>query len=262
MTESFVVYVDESGDEGFKFEAGSSEWFILAAVVVRKVNDHHIIDALAKARIALQKPPLFPLHFRDLKHEQRIAYVKILSTLSIRTVSILVHKPCLKEPETFGNYRLYHYCVRFLLERVSWLCRDQYQKDVGDGSAKIVFSNRSSMSYADLRGYVEKLIGTGNPLEVRIEPSVIIPQKIVASKHGQLAGLQAADAVASSFYYAAQKNFYGFTEPRYIEEISRSVYRHENQGIGYGIKFWPKETDQMVLELADLKWANALFKKK
>lgn len=42
MTASFVAYVDESGDEGFKFlpnEQGSSRWFVLSALVIRKEND-------------------------------------------------------------------------------------------------------------------------------------------------------------------------------------------------------------------------------
>ena len=36
MAASFVGYVDESGDEGFKFTAGSSAWFVLSAVITRK----------------------------------------------------------------------------------------------------------------------------------------------------------------------------------------------------------------------------------
>ena len=30
----FIAYIDESGDEGMKFEKGSSKWFVLSAVVV------------------------------------------------------------------------------------------------------------------------------------------------------------------------------------------------------------------------------------
>jgi len=41
---SFRAYIDESGDEGFKFrksfdEEASSNWFILAAFVTRKKTD-------------------------------------------------------------------------------------------------------------------------------------------------------------------------------------------------------------------------------
>ena len=42
MSSSFVAYIDESGCEGFKFladEQGSSRWFVLSALVLRKEND-------------------------------------------------------------------------------------------------------------------------------------------------------------------------------------------------------------------------------
>ncbi len=39
MPPTFVVYIDESGDEGFLFEKGSSEWFIISAAITRKVSD-------------------------------------------------------------------------------------------------------------------------------------------------------------------------------------------------------------------------------
>ena len=39
MSAMFVVYIDESGDEGFSFERGSSEWFIVSAIITRKAKD-------------------------------------------------------------------------------------------------------------------------------------------------------------------------------------------------------------------------------
>lgn len=48
MTASFVAYVDESGDEGFKFlpnEKGSSRWFVLSAMVIRKENDLQVVES-------------------------------------------------------------------------------------------------------------------------------------------------------------------------------------------------------------------------
>jgi len=39
MSASFVVYVDESGDDGFSFGQGSPELFVLSAVVTRKTKD-------------------------------------------------------------------------------------------------------------------------------------------------------------------------------------------------------------------------------
>lgn len=46
MNASFVAYVDESGDEGFKFlpnAQGSSRWFVLSAMVIRRENDLQVV---------------------------------------------------------------------------------------------------------------------------------------------------------------------------------------------------------------------------
>src|SRR3546814_6025402 len=73
--------------------------------------------------------------------------------------SVLVHKPSLNEPETFQaeKFRLYFYLTRYLLERVSWLCRDHRRANEGDGTAEVIFSNRSYMSYDAMRPYLCRL---------------------------------------------------------------------------------------------------------
>jgi hypothetical protein len=57
MTASFVAYVDESGDEGFKFlpnEQGSSRWFVLSAMVIRREKDLQVVaDTLEAKRVPL-----------------------------------------------------------------------------------------------------------------------------------------------------------------------------------------------------------------
>ena len=48
MTASFAAYVDESGDEGFKFlpnEQGSSRWFVLSVMVLRSGNDLQVLSS-------------------------------------------------------------------------------------------------------------------------------------------------------------------------------------------------------------------------
>src|SRR3546814_12453405 len=84
----------------------------------------------------LGRPARSTLHFRELKHEQKIPYVRAIAAAPLRTVSVLVHKPSLNEPETFQaeKFRLYFYLTRYLLERVSWLCRDHRRANEGDGT--------------------------------------------------------------------------------------------------------------------------------
>ena len=137
---SFVAYVDESGDEGFAFKGprtGSSHWFVLSAVVTRKPWDLETVKLVDELRQHLSYKPRKPLHFRKMKHEHRLPYVQHIAAGRIRTVTVLVHKPSIAEPEKFAERnRLYHYTTRLLLERVSWFCRDNRMSgDPGDGSA-------------------------------------------------------------------------------------------------------------------------------
>jgi len=260
---SFRAYIDESGDEGFIFRkdgSGSSRWFVISAVIVRIKNDPQIIACLKDVRELLGKTPKYPLHFVDLKHEQRIPYVRRIGLLPIRTVSVLVYKPLIREPEKFQNekYLLYRYATRLLLERVSWLCRDNRLDTEGDGSCEILFSNRSNMSYEDIRAYLGHLLANvgAQPQDVQIEPSVIRPDQIRPIEHSKLAGLQAADAVASSMRFAVIRNRYGEAEPAYSALLGKTLYRHKRTPMGYGIKLWPgtfSEIQQKAPEASNLE---------
>ena len=130
----------------------------------------------------MRKPRKKPLHFKDLSHEQRLPFVDKISKADLRTVSVLVHKPSIKEPEKFQErYRLYFYMVRYLLERLSWYCRDhRTTHDTGDGSAEIVFSNRSGMSCREMRAYLDHLKQQTRLFDVRIEWSVVKSDQITA----------------------------------------------------------------------------------
>src|SRR5256885_1362049 len=101
MSASFVVYIDESGDEGFKFARRSSEWFVLSAAITRKRSDITTVKLVDDVRLLLNYRSKKELHFRHMKHEHRIPYVERITEAPLRTISVLVHKPSLLEPETF-----------------------------------------------------------------------------------------------------------------------------------------------------------------
>ncbi|MEP7292802.1 MAG: DUF3800 domain-containing protein, partial [Chloroflexota bacterium] len=174
MASSFVVYIDESGDEGFVFNEGqgSSHWFVLSAVITRKTTDLETVKLVDSVRQKLKRPDKEPLHFRKLKHEQRLPFVDEIAHAPLRVVSVLIHKPSIREQDNFRErFRLYFYGTRYLLERISWCCRDhRLTDDTGDGSAEIIFSNRGGMSYDELRDYIDKLKDQDN---VTIDWSVV-----------------------------------------------------------------------------------------
>ena len=250
MKPSFITYIDESGDEGFVFKpdgAGSSRWFVLSAVVIRQTNDLQVVSCIKQVRELLRKQPKAPLHFVELKHEQRVPYIRRVGELPIRTVSVLVYKPFISEPEKFQNtkYLLYRYATRLLLERVSWLCRDHRREGEGNGFTDVIFSNRSNMSYEDIKAYLRLLTkqSQDNPQQVQIDPTVISPDRISSVDHAKLAGLQVVDAVASSLFAALKVNRYGETEPSYLPHLKKSFYRHKGELLGYGLKLWPEDLE-------------------
>src|SRR5215469_17796381 len=98
MAAEFVAYIDESGDEGFNFGKGSTEWFVLSAVVVRSSLDLQTVKLLDTVRATLGVAPKKGLHFRDLKHQQRLPYVHAIANATVCATSVLVHKRSIRDP--------------------------------------------------------------------------------------------------------------------------------------------------------------------
>jgi hypothetical protein len=254
---SYTVFIDESGDEGFVFNAdgsGSTRWLILSAVVVRRKNGPKVVQLMRQVRAVLGRSPNQPLHFVRLDHAARVAYARAIGEADgfMRTVSVLIHKPSLREPEKFQaeKHLLYRYASRFLLERVSWLCEEHHIEGEGSGLAEIIFSNRDQMSYDDLRDYLRHLkAGGADALSLNFSWRCLDPDHVRAVQHAQLAGLQVADAVASGLFAALNPNRFGDTETRYAQLLQPTFRRHKGVVLGFGLKFWPGE-------LASLKAQN------
>lgn len=257
MTASFVVYIDESGDEGFFFDKGSSQWFVLSAVITRKASDRKTVKLVDHIRSTVfNRSDKEPLHFRRLKHEHRAPFIDTIAKADLKVVTVAIHKPSILEREKFmEKYRLYFYAVRLLLERASWYCRDHKTPSIGgDGSARISFSNRGGMSYTELRRYLKVLQQRTEIDAVQIDWNVIKPQQIAAYSSSKRLGLQIADAVASGFFYGVNVNTYGFVEDRYARMLKPVVYAHKGIYKGYGLKLWPREANYYIENTNHYNW--------
>jgi len=248
---SFVVYIDESGDEGFAFGGGCSEWFVLSAVVTLKAEDMEVVGLVDRVRQMLGRPDHKPLHFRDLRHEHRLPLIAEISRASLRVVTLLVHKPSVPNPEDLRQgSALYFRAVHDLLERVSLLCRDARPRG-GDGTADVIFSNRSGMSYEDLIDSIRTPQFEGAPIR---------HDQIYSHTAGRRMGLQVADAVASGFFKAVEPTQYGHTEDRYARMLETVLYRKGETCQDHGLKFWPELSER---SLADerLSWVREILER-
>lgn len=257
MTPSFVVYIDESGDEGFQFGKGSSTWFILSAVITHKASDLQTVKLVDTVREILGRKDREPLHFRGLKHEHRLPCLQQIAQANLKTVTIFVHKKSIRDVELFQQRnRLYFYASRLLLERVSWYCRDH--KMDGDGTAEIIFSNRSGMKYEEFRAYLNVLKSQTAVFKVEVDWDVIKIDQITAFASKGM-GLQIADAVASGFFFSTQLNHYGFIEDRYARMLKPVVYGHKGRYNGYGLKIWPHEHEPILKNESHLTWLQEVY---
>lgn len=257
MVASFVVYIDESGDEGFLFERGSSEWFILSAAITRKENDLETVKLVDTVRAILGRSDQDPLHFRKLKHEHRIPYLHKIAEADLKAICVFVHKKSIDNTEEFQKKnRLYFYAARFLLERVSWYCDEHQNLAEGDGSAEIIFSNRGGMEYEAFREYLDRL--KAQPFDIQINWDIIKRDKITAFSAKRM-GLQIADAIASGFFFATNLNQFGFAENRYAQMLKPTMFSRRGQYKGYGLKFWPRETDTLIKKANHLNWLQTIY---
>lgn len=262
MTASFVVYIDESGDEGFVFADGSTQWFVLSAVITEKVTDLDtvkLVDAV-REQLGRKTEEHKPLHFRDLKHEQRLPYIHRISQADLRAVTIMIHKPSIINVELFQErFRLYFYASRLLLERVSWYCRDhRTPHTAGDGSADVRFSTRGGMRYDEFCTYLNTLKIKSRFDEVRVDWNVIKAKQVTALSP-KLMGMQIADAIASGFFFGTQLNRYGFAEDRYARMLKPVMYQHLGRYNGYGLKIWPKEAEEMAKKQSHMAWLADVY---
>ncbi len=248
MGTSFVAYIDESGDEGFRFrrnadEQASSDWFVLAGMVTRRQTDPETVKAVDAVRCDLKVRPRDAIHWKKLKHAEKVRYTQIMAPLPARVAAVCVHKPSLSEPEKFREqYRLYFYAVRCLLERLSWLVRDLADgvRRNGDGAVGLVFSNRQGMPYERMQAYLHLLRRQQHAgHDIRIEFDRVQVAGLKTQTPGTSLGLQLADAAAGAFFNALERDRFGNTEPRYLQILSPLLYRYEQNVHGYGFKILP-----------------------
>jgi hypothetical protein len=251
MKSSFIAYIDESGCDGFRHDKGSTHWLVLAAAVFRAENELSGVRVVDAVRHELNKDPKKDLHFDHLTHDQRVVYASRVASTSLRGIAVAIHKPSLTDKGTFQvKGRLYNYAVRYLVERISWLCTTARNRDdVGDGKVDLVFSHRRTTSYEDIRDYLDTMRQRGTD----IEWSAIDPVRVRAVPHRQLKGLWIADCIAGCIYKGLEINRHGFTEPRYAEILRPIMWSRNRAYSGTGIKLYPKE----VLSTLDLDGQHA-----
>lgn len=247
MAHSYIAYIDESGDDGLtgKFRkpggsGGPSHWFVIGATIWRTSRD---LDMVNCAKGIIEQLPerkrRKALHFSELDHAQRVMATNKMIGMPFRFCGVFAHKPVIPAGIYREKNQLYHYMTRFLIERMSWLCRD-FRKHVpeGDGKLKIIFSRRGGMDYEDFQDYLRKLMNSTDP-DINIHWPVIDIDGVEAVDHSKRYGLQLADLAVGGLRSALEPDLYGNVEPRFAEILKNHVYDRNGNFLSYGAKLFP-----------------------
>jgi hypothetical protein len=253
MAYSYRVYIDESGDDGIRHfrspgsGGGASHWLIIGACVVRANRDLELVAARDQIkRECKPKSQSRSIHFKDLNHSQRRRACQIVAEQPLRFTTVLGLKKTPRAERFSEKNQLYFYLTRYLLERVSWLCRDMRKRvPEGNGQAQIVFSRRGGMSYDSFKEYLRNL-RRRDDVEIHW-PSIDI-EAVDAQDHSRLAGLQIADCGTSAIAAMIEPDRYGNVEGAYAAEIARKVYNRSGNYMSYGIKMLPRVEEADISE--------------
>jgi hypothetical protein len=254
MAHSFIAYVDESGDDGLPgtyrttgHQGGSSNWFTISASLWRYSRDLECVQWRNEIRNQLPgQASKKTLHCNDLTHQQRVMACQVLATKAIRSICVMANKPVIPPDVYTQKNQLYFYMSRYLIERISWFCRDMRPEVAeGDGRVKIIFSRRGGLSYAGFRGYLTRL-RSGDQEGIQIQWNVIDVESIESKDHSTRAGLQIADLIAYCMTAGLEPDAYGNCELRYARVLRPLIYHRRGNYLSYGVKLVPR-ANQILL---------------
>jgi hypothetical protein len=190
------------------------------------------------------------LHFRNLKHDQKVVACRSLSAQPFGTCIVASYKPTLLDldPQKLEIFKqkghLYNYLVRLLLERVTEACVRKSAIHGRKCKVLVTFSKRSGTDYEVMRDYLflmrddrEKLVPKRS-----INWSALNPEDVRVEDHSNRAGLQIADVATSATHNALETNIYGDTEPRYATLLRNRFLRENGRVSNCGLTIVPYST--------------------
>jgi hypothetical protein len=247
----YIAYVDEAGDEGFgKLREGvasaQSKWFSIGACVLDLEHDKLLPTWRDGVVDRFQNRQVRDLHFRDLKHDQKVFACSELAkrplgacVVSSNKVTLLTHP----KREIFKQKQyLYNYLTRYLLERLTHACKKKaWIQHQAEARLRVIFSRRKGTDYEVMRDYLCLMRDGKEKFQpVRsIDWNVLRPDDIAVENHKVRVGLQISDLYTSAVWKALEPNGYGHSEPRYAQELANQFLRSQGQILNCGITVIP-----------------------
>lgn len=116
MINGAYIFLDESGDSGFKIEKGSTRFFCLAAVIVQDQAAIRMIEqAIAELRTELHLPQNYEFHFFSESAKYREAFCRKLAGCPFIIKAIMVDKTLITDSILRQKANAFYYFITRLL---------------------------------------------------------------------------------------------------------------------------------------------------
>lgn len=178
-----LVFLDDSGDPGFKVAKGSTPCFVIALVIFDdELEAEKCAVALKESRRSLGLSDNFELRFNGTKRVHRLVLVARAAQFKFRVRAIVMDKARIYGVELRRSKEsFYRYAIKMVLKHNQGQIRDARLKIDGHGDREF---------RRELRAYLSREV------QVKTGPPVIRDLKIVDSNRNIL--IQLADLVAGS----------------------------------------------------------------
>ena len=252
----YVVYIDEAGETGLSKvrpidENGSSEWFVLSAVVLKAKWEDDVVDWVRDIRdgIGLKQRP--DIHYRTLSPTRKIAACSRIAALPVRGFVVASNKKNMRRHRNANAAKIpsqqwfYNWCIRLLMERVTAFCSDRTIQDHGRRlPVKIEFSRCGGHRYSQTRAYQSYLRFQQEGDKVYLQKRQPVRDMLSTDlmfdyPHQQRAGLQLADIVASAFYQAADAEGPGEWSTAAASALAPIMARENGMQRNFGVALFP-----------------------
>ncbi|MEK7471242.1 MAG: DUF3800 domain-containing protein [Patescibacteria group bacterium] len=113
-----LVFIDESGDAGFKFEKGSSVYFIISAVIFNDfLEAEKTAVAIKEMRRKEKFPDNFEFKFNNSKRKIREKFLETVKPFNFKIRYLIINKKKIKSDELKHNKNsFYSYVIKMLLK--------------------------------------------------------------------------------------------------------------------------------------------------
>jgi hypothetical protein len=177
-----LVFIDDSGDAGFKFDKGSTTFFVIACVILDDdLEALKIKVAIKELKRNLNFPDTVEFKFHKSQESVRTAFLEAINLFSYRIRTIVIDKSKIRSDELKHNKNsFYSYAIKMVLQNNNDTIVNA--KIRIDGSGDRIFKR-------NFLGYLRKQLNSK-------QKTVMKNCKLVDSKSDEL--IQLADMVAGT----------------------------------------------------------------